>query len=149
MYIYNVLFIICIDYIQEYVNTKVKEGDNMEDILYVEVGSQIKKARLHRGLTQQELSDLINLTRASVANIERGSQKLSLLNLYQIAEVLKVSPQSLLPDAESLKNPQPNLYLNFDELKHHLSSEEFEMINMLKRKKEGRERDDYEGSKKS
>lgn len=105
----------------------------MEDLLYKEIGIQINTARKVRGLTQQELSELIHLTRASIANIERGSQKISLFTLYQIANALKVSPQSLLPDIESIFNPHyDNKTINKEEILSTLSSEELEVVKLLK-----------------
>jgi transcriptional regulator with XRE-family HTH domain len=106
----------------------------LEDILYKEVGNLINQARNYRGLTQQELSDLIHLTRPSIANIERGNQKISLLTLYQIADALKVSPQSLLPEIEKLKNGDTNKTTNITEIENNLSPEEMDIINLLKRK---------------
>lgn len=120
----------------------------MEDILYIEIGKLIKKARTHKGLTQQELSDSVNLTRASIANLERGNQKISIYALYEIADALKVSPQSLLPEPEKLKEPKSNLYVDFEELKNHLSSDEYKWVNQLKKKTEIRERDDNENTEK-
>lgn len=111
----------------------------MEEILFIEIGSLIKKARKLKGLTQEELSKAIDLSRASIANIERGNQKISIYTLYQIAEVLKVSPQSLLPEPEVLKKPQTDLYVNIDTLRNQLSNEEIEWVNKITKKIETKE----------
>ncbi|MFZ7947255.1 MULTISPECIES: helix-turn-helix domain-containing protein [Bacillaceae] len=111
----------------------------MEEILFIEIGSLIKKARKLKGLTQEELSKAIDLSRASIANIERGNQKISIYTLYQIAEVLKVSPQSLLPEPEVLKKPQTDLYVNIDTLRNQLSNEEIEWVNKITKKTEMKE----------
>ncbi|WP_316568859.1 helix-turn-helix transcriptional regulator [Neobacillus sp. YIM B06451] len=110
----------------------------MEEILYIEIGKLIKKARLLRNLTQQELSESINITRASIANIERGNQKISLLTLYEVAESLNVSPKSLLPDLEVLNKPKydVDLYVNIDSLKDKLSSNEIEWVYQIMKKTE-------------
>lgn len=122
----------------------LKKGDNMEDILYKEIGNLIKDARLLRGYTQQGLSETINLTRASVANIERGTQKISIYTLYQIAEILKVSPHSLLPEPEKLKTPQSFLYAQLEDVQSQLSPEEIEWFNQIRKVNKIRERDDDE-----
>ncbi|AND41439.1 helix-turn-helix domain-containing protein [Cytobacillus oceanisediminis] len=108
----------------------------MEDIIYIEIGKLIKKTRLLRNLTQQELSESINITRASIANIERGSQKISLYTLYQVAESLDVSPKSLLPEVEVLTKSQKNLNTDLDNLKERLTLKELEWVYQIKKKTE-------------
>jgi len=65
---------------------------------YAEVGRLIQKARKARSMTQGALADHISLTRTSVANIERGEQKFLLHTLLDIAQALRVPPDSLLPE---------------------------------------------------
>jgi transcriptional regulator with XRE-family HTH domain len=108
----------------------------MEDILYKEIGKNIKKARLLKNLTQQELSDFINITRASIANIERGNQKITFLTLYQIADSLDISPKLLIPEIKEIKKTQNELYMNLDNLRDKLSLKELEWVYQIKRKSE-------------
>jgi transcriptional regulator with XRE-family HTH domain len=66
---------------------------------YAEVGQKVKQARERRGLTQEELSSQVSLTRTSITNIEQGRQKFMLHTLIQMAAALAVAPSSLLPEA--------------------------------------------------
>ena len=61
-----------------------------------EAGALIYLARIAKGLTQQNLADSLSINRASIANIESGRQNLTLVRLFEFAEGLGVSAQSLL-----------------------------------------------------
>lgn len=56
---------------------------------------RLKKAREALELTQDELGKLINLSRASVAQWERGNNDPRLENIPEIAKALKVRPEYL------------------------------------------------------
>lgn len=64
---------------------------------YVKLGKNIREARERRGLTQASLASLIQLTRSSVANVERGRQKLLAHHLARVAKALRFSADELLP----------------------------------------------------
>ncbi len=68
-----------------------------KDTICREVGGLIFKARKAAGLTQAELSERLDISRAAIANFETGRQNLSLVRLFEIADVLGVSVQSLIP----------------------------------------------------
>jgi len=68
-------------------------------LFYEELGRRIREARASKALTQAELGLAIGLSRASVANIERGYQQISLHHLTLAAEVLGTDVQTLLPPA--------------------------------------------------
>lgn len=67
------------------------------DWLYKEIGARIARRRKHLGKIQEELAPPIGISRASLANIEVGRQKLLVHQLLQIAAVLDVAPADLLP----------------------------------------------------
>jgi UDP-N-acetylglucosamine 1-carboxyvinyltransferase len=52
------------------------------------IGNIIRDARKHRGLTQQQLADLLNTSQSAVNRIERGHQNLSLEMLARIGTAL-------------------------------------------------------------
>ena len=56
-----------------------------------------------RRMTQAELADAISVTRATVANIENGRQRVSLEMLYRISDALGVDPVSLLPNLDEVR----------------------------------------------
>jgi transcriptional regulator with XRE-family HTH domain len=68
---------------------------------YVELGRRIRESREKSCLTQESLARMVSLTRTSVTNIEKGRQQLLVHTLVEIADSLKVSPESLLPHSQS------------------------------------------------
>lgn len=70
---------------------------NMREGIYAEVGRRIRERRREKKMTQNMLGSAISLGRTSVANIERGRQKLLLHTLLEIALALEVDPSELIP----------------------------------------------------
>ena len=67
---------------------------------YAEIGARIRKQRERQGLTQQALASMVSLSRASLANIERGKQKTLLDTFVDLAAALQVAPGKLLNDLQ-------------------------------------------------
>ncbi|GAB4037471.1 helix-turn-helix domain-containing protein [Spirosoma gilvum] len=62
------------------------------------IAEKIRLQRLQRGLSQENMADLLNLSTTAYGDIERGKTDLTLSRLTQIATVLDISPVSLLSD---------------------------------------------------
>jgi transcriptional regulator with XRE-family HTH domain len=85
----------------------------MSDLeIYRLIGSRIAARRKDLRLKQVEVAALIGLTRASLANIEKGRQKVMLHQIYRIAEALRVeSILDLVPRRFSADVPdQPVIF---------------------------------------
>jgi len=67
---------------------------------YNHLGAQVKRLRGLRGLTQDELGQRLHpaVTRASVANIEGGKQRVLAHTLFDLATILAVPITELIPD---------------------------------------------------
>jgi transcriptional regulator with XRE-family HTH domain len=65
---------------------------------YGEFGSRLRHHRERAKLSQQEVADRVGLTRASIANIEAGRQRVALHLFADLAETLDVNPMALLPE---------------------------------------------------
>src|SRR5260370_17414135 len=64
---------------------------HMSDLeIYRLIGSRIAARRKELRLKQVEVAAQIGLTRASLANIEKGRQKIMMHQLYRIAEALRI-----------------------------------------------------------
>lgn len=71
---------------------------------YRHLGAQVRRCRLDRGLTQEAIAARLvpRVTRASIANLELGRQRVLAHTLMQLAEILDVPLAELLtppPDA--------------------------------------------------
>lgn len=83
---------------------------NDEPAFYRELGNRIQQARKRhvrkrRGLSQEELGHMVDLSRASISNIEGGRHQLKVFQLVKIAKVLGVSVEALVPSGPSIKMP--------------------------------------------
>lgn len=68
------------------------------------LGISIKRMREQSNLTQKELSQSIGLTRASIANMEAGTQNPTIYQLYMICIRLKITPDEIFPSFFCFKN---------------------------------------------
>jgi transcriptional regulator with XRE-family HTH domain len=75
--------------------------------LYRELGRKIREARERSGqkLSQEKLAKRLEISRASIVNIEAGRQHAPLHLLWQIAEVLGTDLTLLIPRREELLQP--------------------------------------------
>lgn len=60
------------------------------------LGSRIKELRKKKGLTQQQLADLINVTKVSICCYEKGNRTPNLETFVDLVNVLDTTPEYLL-----------------------------------------------------
>jgi len=78
---------------------KVEKNDNK--YIYVIASKNIRRLRKEKGLTQVQLTDLIQYNEGTIANIENNSyQTFSLEFLYIISKKLNVSMNEFFKDIE-------------------------------------------------
>lgn len=78
------------------------------------IGERLKRARLDKGLTQENLAEKLDVSIAFLSRIERGSSHISLKRLSQICDILDVSEGSILNGSSS--NSGSYLALEFNTL---------------------------------
>ena len=93
---------------------------------YTIIGQRLKKARKAKKMTQEELSEKLDVSIAFLSRIERGNSQVNLKRLVQICEILEVSPGEILNGVSS-KSSQ---YLDseFASLLKDCSSEQQKLI---------------------
>ena len=70
----------------------------------MDIGQKIKKARIERGLTQQELGNIVGVQKSAIAKYENGRVvNIKRSTLQKIASTLNIRPSELL-FSESPKN---------------------------------------------
>ena len=63
----------------------------------MEIGQKIKKARLERGMTQQELGDIVGVQKSAIAKYENGRVvNIKRSTLQKIAKALEMRPSELM-----------------------------------------------------
>ena len=68
--------------------------------LYELIGKNIKDKRKSKKLGQEELANVISLSRSSLSNIEIGKHQPSVYTIYEIAIALECAITDLLPSIE-------------------------------------------------
>ena len=61
-----------------------------------DIGSNIRKFRENKHMTQRQLSSSIHVTRATLSNYERGKRLPDIYMIKKIADIFEVSIDSLL-----------------------------------------------------
>jgi transcriptional regulator with XRE-family HTH domain len=68
------------------------------EIDYIAIGKRVRTARLAKKMTQETLSNLIDVAPTYISSIENGHTKLSLMTLLSIAQNLDTTVDHLLYD---------------------------------------------------
>ena len=61
----------------------------------MDIGKRMKELRIQYGLTQQELADLVGVSRQTIMQLERNRYNPSMLLAYSIAKVFDVTIEDL------------------------------------------------------
>lgn len=64
--------------------------------VYRQIGAKIENIRQVLGLTQEELAKRLTISRASIANIELGRQRIMLHDIEKFAKALGTTPKHLM-----------------------------------------------------
>lgn len=60
---------------------------------YQNVGKKIRKYRTERGLTQEKLSEMLNLNLKYIGHVERFERKISNSTLIKLMELWQIQPE--------------------------------------------------------
>jgi transcriptional regulator with XRE-family HTH domain len=66
-----------------------------ENLILKQFGIQLRKIRISRGFTQEELAAKAGFSRSYYTEIETGKRNISLLNLYRLVECLGINLSEL------------------------------------------------------
>lgn len=79
-----------------------------EKLLYLRLGKKIKELREKHDKSQEVFAEEIEVSRASVANYENGSQPVGVSTLYKIAALFGIKDiNDLLPSLEEITTAFP------------------------------------------
>lgn len=91
------------------------------------VGERIRMARKNKGLTQQELGDILGVSKVSICGYENGTRVPTLDNFVQLLDVLEVTPEYLLGREVSA------ICEDEEEYKVFIAKEDLNIVNELKK----------------
>lgn len=73
-----------------------------KEILYRTLGDRIKKRREELNYSQEYVAKVVNLSRASISNIETGKHQILLSTLYELTAFLKIDIHLIMPTYNEL-----------------------------------------------
>lgn len=73
-----------------------------KNTLYKLIGEKIKFFRQQKKLSQSELAEKLSLSRTSIVNIEQGRQHPYIHILWEIADIINIPINDLIPQKEDL-----------------------------------------------
>ena len=82
----------------------------------VAVGANVRRIRKSKGMSQTTLGQACGVTFQQVQKYERGSNRIAVATLIQIAMALQVAPVDLLPKVENLGPYAPEWFHTADRL---------------------------------
>jgi transcriptional regulator with XRE-family HTH domain len=88
------------------------------------IGTQLRKLRDKRKISQQEIADQLNVAQATVCNWEKDESHFKLDYLPKLAEILQVDPTELLPEGAVVK-----IFNNTDNKGNSVNGNEFVRID--------------------
>ncbi|GAQ48281.1 helix-turn-helix transcriptional regulator [Flavobacterium psychrophilum] len=63
-----------------------------EEVFIIRLGTQIRKIREQKNLSQQNLADLCNVPKSTIARVERAEVNVTIKTLLKIANAIEISP---------------------------------------------------------
>ncbi len=63
-------------------------------------GHAVRKFRAAKGFSQERLSELADIHRTYIGDVERGTRNIALVNMHRIAQALEVPLRSLVGEME-------------------------------------------------
>lgn len=76
---------------------------SFEDYFHKNIAKQIRKYRTIKGLTQEQLSELLNKNTKYIGHVERCERKISNKILVRLMDLLKIQPAEFYSFEENYK----------------------------------------------
>jgi transcriptional regulator with XRE-family HTH domain len=86
-----------------YITGNVENPVEFADRVNFLFGERLARARRARRVSQENLGKRVNLSRTTIANLERGAQNVQLYQLFALARALDADPLELIPDRQELQ----------------------------------------------
>lgn len=84
-----------------------------EQVMIKQIGQKIRKIRVAKGMTQNDLAFAAHISSANVSDIELGKTNIRITTFVRIVEALQISADELLPaDTKSVNKIYSNEFSN-------------------------------------
>ena len=93
---------------------------------YSIIGERLKKARISKGLTQEQLAEKLDVSVAFLSRAERGNVKINLPRITQICNILDISISTIITGTAF--NSKDYLTEDFSNLLKNCPPEKFKLI---------------------
>jgi len=60
-------------------------------------GEKVRIQRLTKGYSQEYMAFMLNISQAAYSNLERNETEMTIRRVFEIAEILEMSPYELMP----------------------------------------------------
>lgn len=97
-----------------------EEKEKQLKVIRGKIGKKIRTRRMSIGMTRKAFAEELELSQASISNIENGKQSLTAEKLWCVALVLRCTPADLLP-------PVPEEYRGFEKQLQAIEDQEAKM----------------------
>lgn len=94
------------------------------------IGERIKKERIKRGFSQQQLGDMLDVSKVSICGYETGTRTPTMETFLDIIKVLELTPDYLLGREIDAVNEDEEVYTI------KIAKDDLEIINELKNHRE-------------
>ena len=98
-------------------------------VILKRMGARIKLARIKKGLTQSQLSELISVDPSYISNIENGKKNISVVVLVRLVDELGITPNDLLCD--SIKTTTPEVQSEYLKLIENCTPKQIRLVTNL------------------
>ena len=93
------------------------------------IGSRIKEARINKGLSQEELGDLLGVSKVSICGYEKGTRTPNMENFLQLLKILEL-------DAKYVLGIEVTITRIEDQKLMELANRDIEILDMIKMNRE-------------
>lgn len=105
----------------------------MKKNINLEIGERVRLARVSRGLSRDELSELLGISSLFVGYIECGQRGMSIATLQKICKVLNVSADYIIMGTSEKQDDREKVITAIEELEPQYIPLALEQINNLKK----------------
>lgn len=96
--------------------------------LFIEIGTKIAKFLENEGITQTDMAERIGVSKQVMGKIIHGKKAINLVEIKKIADVMRISVDSLMQNVSAEKRPEP-IFLMMGRAKNPNTRDDFRFLN--------------------